>query len=257
MCKILILQSHDTKKAAGLVRSAWDYFARTGETDGFGAAWIGRDGKLGWVKSSSPDLGGAVPDWGSGFHQSGGSLRSGGGWLLIHGRKATCGVNLPNTHPMLDGSRAALIHNGVVRSDVYKNQTTSCDSELLLRAWDEAGAKGLSQVSGYFAFGLLIHRRDGWHAVVARDGSAKLRCGRLPSGTWAWSTTDDGLRLAGATPICDHRANLAACFGPDGKAELVEFTKAVEMDRSDDLAERWAVASGRASRTKNYGDLFA
>lgn len=250
MCKVLILQNHTPAARNRLIRSAWSYFSRSGETCGFGAAWISRSGHLGWAKSSSPILGGDLPAWADGF--SGSALLSepsDGGWLLLHGRTATCSRTLENTHPMLDGGGAALIHNGVVSSDAFQNVTTTCDSELLLRAWDSDGAKGLRKISGYFAFGLLLRQRDGWHAVVARDDKARLRTGRTRHG-WAWGTTDDALRTAGAEPLADHSPMTAACFAPDGSSEVVKIAKAKEKD---ELAGRWAVASGAASRF----DLFA
>ena len=177
---------------------------------------------------------------------------------MIHGRKATCGVDLVNTHPMLDGGRAALIHNGVVQSDTIHNISTTCDSELLLRAWDSRGHHGLEEITGYFAFGLMVRRRDGWHVVVARDANARLRVGQMDSG-WAWGTTDDALAIADATPLCDHKAMHAACFAPNGECSLVEFKKGQERpthQRSLDAA--WDVASGRhwsRSLISKGGDL--
>lgn len=242
MCKIIILQKHAPAQRNRMIRAAWSYFSRSGETDGFGAAWIGRDGRLGWAKSSAPELSGDLPAWADGFFaHSGLDARSDGGWLLLHGRTATCGVDVDNTHPMLDDNgTAALIHNGVVSSDTLQNVYTTCDSELLLHAWDQGGAKGLEQVSGYFAFALLLRRRDGWHAVVARDDKARLRVGRSRSG-WAWGTTDEALATVGAEPVGDHGQMRAAVFTPDGAAEVQTFQKGQE---ARELSRKWAVASG-------------
>ena len=178
MCKIIILQRHAPAARNRLIRAAWSYFCRTGETDGFGAAWIARDGRLSWAKSSSPTLSGDLPAWADGFFAHRGlDEPSDGGWLLLHGRTATCGVNVDNTHPMLDDNgTAALVHNGVVSSDTLQNVYTTCDSELLLHAWDQGGAKGLEQVSGYFAFALLLRRRR----LARRCGSR--RQGAAPGG---------------------------------------------------------------------------
>jgi hypothetical protein len=250
MCKILILSAHAPASRAKLISRAWDYFAQTGETDGFGAAWITRSGTLGWAKSSSPLLPAAErPAWLAGFSGSSGDEPSNGGWLLLHGRRATCGVSLDNTHPMLDDGAAALIHNGVVSSETVHNVTTTCDSELLLRAMLSGGVAGLEQVNGYYAFGMLKLRRDGWHAAVVRDDTARLRFGRGRAGASVWGTTDDALRIAGATPLGDHAPNTAALFAPSAAVRVVPVTKAkAKPSVADDFEERWAVASGRKPR---------
>lgn len=242
MCKVIILQKHAPAARNRLIRAAWSYFCRTGETDGFGAAWIAKDGRLAWAKSSSPTLSGDLPPWADGFFAHRGLAEpSDGGWLLLHGRTATCGVDVDNTHPMLDDNgTAALVHNGVVSSETLQNVYTTCDSELLLHAWDQGGAKGLEQVSGYFAFALLLRRRDGWHAVVARDDKARLRVGKTSRG-WAWATTDDALATVGAMPQGDHAPMRAAVFSPDGSSEVKTFKKGAEPR---DLSRKWAVASG-------------
>ena len=171
---------------------------------------------------------------------------SDGGWLLLHGRRATCGVSLENTHPMLDDGAAALIHNGVVSSETIHNVSTTCDSELLLRAMLSHGPAGLADVSGYFAFAMLRRRKDGWHAAVVRDDTARLRFGRSRLAD-VWGTTDDALRIAGATPHGDHRANTAVLFSPEMISRTVNVTKAPPVAKTQlDMEERWAVASGRA-----------
>lgn len=258
MCKILILQKHSPVRRDHLIVSAWERMADLGERDGFGAAWIGRDGRLAWVKSSAPQLTGDLPEWAEGFRASSNAdSHSDGGWLMIHGRTATCGVNVDNTHPMLDSGRAALIHNGVVRSDTIHNISTTCDSELLLRAWDSGAAKGLAEITGYFAFGLLIRRRDGWHAVVARDDSAKLRVGTHKRYGAAWATTDEVLAVAGVQGVASQRQMTACVFAPDGTVDVQTFTKGKEKLTS--LAGAWEVSRGarRATHRNWNSELFA
>lgn len=249
MCKIIILQSSpkSPKARRKLISAAWNYFARTGESDGFGAAWISSTGLLSWAKSSSPSTSTRMlPDFVEGFR---GSLHcdlpGDGGWMLLHGRRATCGIDLDNTHPMLDQGMA-LIHNGVVKSDRFKNVTTTCDSELLLRAIDQEGVTGLSEIMGYYAFGMLRKRRDGWHALIARDDTAKLRVGRLPNGRTAWSTTDDGLSLARAIPVGDAKAMTAVEFAPDNTYSIMSIpSKPITIKRDDEIDSLWGVSSGR------------
>lgn len=259
MCKILILQTSpkSPKARRKLIASAWSYFARTGEDDGFGAAWVSNTGLLSWLKSSSPMVTSRpLPDYVDGFRGSAhADLPGDGGWLLLHGRRATCGVSLDNTHPMLDHGAAALIHNGVVRSERFHNLTTSCDSELLLRAVDQEGIRGLADVSGYYAFGLLRKRRDGWHCTVARDDSAKLRVGRLPGDRGAaFGTTDEALALAGAVPVGDHKPMLAVTWAPDGTYDLEKIpAKPIVVKRDDDVESLWGVASGRVHYSSLVG----
>ena len=254
MCKILILQSHAAARRDSLISSAWQYFAKTGESDGYGAAWISRRGQLGWAKSLAPTLADDLPAYVSGFAANAHlDEPSDGGWLLIHGRRATCGVSVENTHPMLADGSAALIHNGVVQSETVENINTTCDSELLLRAMDSRGTKGLEEIQGYFAFAMLRKQRDGWHAAVVRDDTARLRVGRTRRGS-VWGTTDDALAIAGAVPLGDHRPMTAALFSPDGACEVRPIRKAKPVPVAmSDFEERWAIASGRGARYSPTG----
>lgn len=246
MCKILILQSspRTPKARRKLINAAWHYFARTGETDGFGAAWVTNTGLLAYAKSSTCTLSTRdIPDYVAGFRASSHlDLNGDGGWMLIHGRKATCGINIDNTHPMLDHG-CALIHNGVVRSERFKNTSTSCDSELLLRAIDSDGVPGLKDITGYYAFGLLRKRRDGWHTLIARDDTAKLRVGRLPGGFTAWATTDEALSITNATPIGDAKPMTAVEFTPDGQHTTIPIpTKPITVPRDPEIDSLWGMA---------------
>lgn len=254
MCKLIILQAHNPASRLSIIKNAWSYFHATGETDGFGAVWLTKKKKLAWMKSSSPHIGDSLPIFGDGFYECSSDDESNGGWLLLHGRKATCGVNLDNTHPMLDNDRAALIHNGVVKSEVFHNINTTCDSELLLRAWDQGCEKGLSDITGYFAFAMLIKRRDGWHTIIARDNTARLSVGSNDLG-WVWSTTTEGLALTGidAKFICNHKPMTAARFNPDNTLEVVQFEKGTE--RYSDLESKWAVASSGQDYYKRFKGL--
>jgi hypothetical protein len=253
VCKILILQSHDAARRDALVSSAWRYFHASGEVDGFGALWVSQRGELSWLKSSIPDIAAAnsLPPWADSFFQRGGGAAdaSDGGWLMLHGRRATCGIDVDNTHPMLtEAGDHGLIHNGVVTSDSVANISTTCDSELLLRAWIQAGDKGLSHIAGYFAFAGLFKARRGWDAVIVRDDQARLRVGQLPGGAWAWGTTDEALKCGGAVPLCDFRRNTGLVYST-GKPKPRQFsvTKAITVKRSNHLENAWAVASGRDS----------
>jgi hypothetical protein len=146
---------------------------------------------------------------------------------------------------LTEAGDCGLIHNGVVTYDSVANISTSCDSELLLRAWIQAGDQGLSHISGYFAFSALFKSRRGWDPVFVRDDQARLRVGQLPGGAWAWGTTDEALKCGGAVPLCDFRRNTGLVYSA-GKPKPRQFavTKAAAK-RADHLADAWAVASGR------------
>jgi hypothetical protein len=250
MCKILILQSHNPSQRDTIISRAWEYFHRSGETDGCGALWISERGHLSWYKSSVPSLSSidSLPAWADVFGERGGDAArpSDGGWLLMHGRKATCGVSLENTHPMLSDEDAGLVHNGVVDSDVVANVSTTCDSELLLRAWLQAGDKGLAHVSGYFAFAGLFRAPRGWDCVIVRDDTARLRIGQLQGkpGGWAWGTTDEALVCGGAKPIhADHKRSVGLVYSP-GKRKPREFRVVKAAKVKPQQQADWLVASG-------------
>ena len=198
MCKIIIATAHSAKNLKQTIATAWSYFNQTGESDGFGAVWIDRQGKLCWLKSSTPKMGPKPPRFCYGFaDDENGDEPSNGGFLLIHGRKATCGKSLENTHPML-GSGSALIHNGIVRSATIKNKHTTCDSELLLLAMAENNHERLAEITGYYAFGMIQQIAADWVLHVAKDDTARLVAGPNKSGGFTFGTTPEACQIGGA-----------------------------------------------------------
>ena len=200
MCKIAILTRHDPAKLREIVLKTWKAMSST-ERDGFGACWLNPSNKIQTVHSSSPNEQEENPDFVEGFWK-GDFSPSNGGPLLIHGRTATCDVNLMNTHPLVEDNRA-LIHNGIVSSDVYQNVHSTNDSELLLHAWAD-GIDALERdISGYYAFANLKTNRRGWTLDIVRDSRAKLVAGRLSDLVgddvgFAFATTDAVLEATGA-----------------------------------------------------------
>jgi len=184
------------------------------ERDGFGAAWVTPSGRIGWVRSSVPSIRETLPEFIGGFGARHGEA-SDGGALIIHGRTATCGVSLCNTHPMLSG-KTALVHNGVVDSVCFDNKHTSCDSELLLTAFNHGGLAAVeSGITGYYAFGHIQAARGGRSVLtVVRDNRANLRVGRYGSG-WAFATTSAQLVAAGAIDHGEFKSCYAARFRGD------------------------------------------
>ena len=197
MCKIAILTQHNAETLQDTVTKVWTAMSKT-ERDGFGAAWLTPRGTISWIKSSSPKQGEILPDFFEGFTE-GRFTRSNGGPLLIHARTATCDVNAENTHPMLVAN-TALIHNGVVSSERFKNTETSCDSELLTHAFRQGGVEALeNDISGYYAFALLeaLPRKE-WTLDIVRDSRAPLVGGLLPNNGFAFATNDGVLSATGA-----------------------------------------------------------
>lgn len=99
--------------------------------------------------------------------------------IAIHGRFATCGISLENTHPFyLEGS--ALIHNGVLSNVKPEDQVlSSCDSEVLLHRYVNNKIKdkpdnltvALNDVVGYYA---VIVFNDNGIVDIFRDETATL-----------------------------------------------------------------------------------
>lgn len=113
--------------------------------------------------------------------------------LIIHGRTATMGRGLDNTHPFRkDGW--TLAHNGVVTWDGQPSEShksVTCDSQHLLlcmteNATDETRKKDLENIQGYAAF--LALAPDG-RLIVAVDATASLYAGITNKGRWIFGTT--------------------------------------------------------------------
>lgn len=89
--------------------------------------------------------------------------------VLVHARKATCGISLENTHPMAGGG-AFLVHNGIVHplntgfaDELGAMVKTTNDSELILKAYlsaDRDLKAGLAKVGGWANVALWDARRS-------------------------------------------------------------------------------------------------
>ena len=208
------------------------------EKVGFGAAWVSPNGKIGYMKSSQPSLLSDLPEFCSAFSECNG-LKSDGGALIIHGRTATCGVNVANTHPML-APNAALVHNGVVSSKRFHNTDTTCDSELLLHAWKADGIDAVAQdVSGYYAFAIIQRIKGKTVLDVVRDDKAQLKVGRMMGG-WAFATTPSLLTALGTSYLSDYKPNTHTSF-VDGKVYSVESFVPAEADKRLEKAASKAI----------------
>lgn len=96
----------------------------------------------------------------------------------IHGRWATCDVNIQNTHPFYRNG-TALMHNGVISNHhEFDKPLSTCDSEALLTRYIDANAKthpkhlseALKPIRGYFA--AIVFNDDGTIDVWRDDRAA-------------------------------------------------------------------------------------
>lgn len=242
MCKLAIVTKHDSAQLGQIITNVWRAMSAT-ERDGFGAAWISPDGKIGFAKSSHPTLLPELPAFCAAF-SDGNGLPSNGGELIIHGRTATCGVNVANTHPMTSHN-SALVHNGVVSSKRFHNTDTTCDSELLLHAWKQDGIDAVAaDITGYYAFAILQRIKGKTVLDVVRDDRASLKAGKIGLDAWGFATTDDLLRVVGASPVADFKTNTHASF-VNGKIYSVESFKPAQADKSLEMKADLAFGSHR------------
>lgn len=127
--------------------------------------------------------------------------------LLLHARKATNAICIDNTHPFHDADLdTALIHNGVV-STIGKSLTRStCDSEVILNEYLDAGINLIPEdvsnmtkrIDGWYAVG--IYSRDGNnHRIldVIHDNQSRLSLVKLPElDSWIYVTSVQDLKVA-------------------------------------------------------------
>jgi predicted glutamine amidotransferase len=99
--------------------------------------------------------------------------------IAVHGRYATCDINIKNTHPFFrDGT--ALMHNGIIRNHYdFDKPLSTCDSEALLTRYIDAGVikhhklltDAMKPIQGYFA--CIVFNNNGV-IDIWRDNSATL-----------------------------------------------------------------------------------
>jgi asparagine synthetase B (glutamine-hydrolysing) len=174
--------------------------------------------------------------------------KSDGGFLIIHGRTSTCGVSLENTHPMLSPN-AALVHNGVVHSKTHRNQSTTCDSELILSAYTKGGIKEVAEsIAGYYAFMLLQKIRHARALTVARDFTASLHAGETDNG-FAFATTPRLLAVAKARNLGPVKGGQCISFRSAKAFTITEFSPLKEAVTDSGFEDMADLAFGRATAT--------
>lgn len=209
MCKLV---GWTGMKKNPLVRSMADYglcaaFDKISETerDGFGFAQRGTDGlHARFVKPSDfrgldmlPTMLKAAGSGAAAFDVFARSEQTGTyntrRHLIGHGRTATHGQGLRNTHPFRHAGWT-LAHNGVVswtgeQSKLHREAT--CDSQHILYALTEhpdmeSRRKALENIEGYAAFLALTPTG---RLIVAVDDTATLHAGVTLKGRWIFGTT--------------------------------------------------------------------
>jgi asparagine synthetase B (glutamine-hydrolysing) len=230
MCKIVCLTKHDPAERNNLIQAFWNDMKKT-EFDGYGAAWFGANGEIGFFKSryayvpTEP-----IPDFTkSGFSEYN-DIPSDGGYLIIHARAQSAGnvITLANTHPMLsDDGQTALIHNGCVYATGGKYRNISpctCDSELLLLAYLDDGIDAVSKyISGKFAFMALQYKDDKKTLHIAKDAEKTLFTGKMPDGSYIIGTARHLFDVVGATEMGEFKDHHILIFGRQEAPELGEF----------------------------------
>jgi predicted glutamine amidotransferase len=170
MCKVFAMTNTTQFKVnSKFINTVRNEVCRHADQDGFGYAVLTKNGEIGGERTIRPLnfrplINPELPRITSGLpitlkaNNGFGVLDLGNAKSFIgHGRLSTNTVCLQNTHPFTNGE-VALIHNGVVTdpTSAFKNLTSTCDSELLLRAWEKGGMEEVEKlISGYYAVAVL------------------------------------------------------------------------------------------------------
>ena len=216
MCKIIIFTkppfASSQKKQRALFNKLLNELGKS-QKDGLGIAYMGPDNVIHrrrWGASSdfkglmTDDLRGAFCEETSEPPDE--TIAS--GFVLLHGRTATCERGLRNAHPHMiedqSGTQFALIHNGVVQAsktdkDALGTMLSGCDSELILSAFASGGMDLVSKIiTGYYAFSVIVNNRDGTSYLhVVRDFTTSLYVGEMDGGSYVFATTPDLIEMAG------------------------------------------------------------
>lgn len=193
MCKLYcILEIENLVKAEKLARKAIPFITRQ-DGDGLGVMWLG-DGAIHskkWVtppRSIDAPQGVAIKSKFAGAlkieYSEKGTRPATIDAIALHARKATCGINIENTHPF-QTAKTALIHNGIIHNTTpADNKLSTCDSEKLLwqylnhgvREHPEHLTEALADVMGYYA--CMVFNTNGVIDIFV-DGSATLFMGNV------------------------------------------------------------------------------
>lgn len=208
MCKILGLTSIQADQLDICMELVWDNMSKT-EKSGYGAAWNSPD-SIGYVKKSDTYVRQKLT-FGEGFFEKTDKPYEAGA-VIIHGRTATCGINIDNTHPFVIDN-FALIHNGIVESKKYVNQVSTCDSELILQAFIDGGIKAVAEhIEGWYACMIIEKLPNNEHFLhVFKDTSTSLYVGSL-DGQFVFATTIELIEGIGAKVLAKFKGDTYCRF---------------------------------------------
>ena len=229
MCKILAVTGTKPDNLKSIQEKTWKLMSET-ERNGYGSAWDSEEG-IGRIRKTSLDVTRNLSFVEGDYHEH--ALPYTGGSVIVHGRTATCGVNLQNTHPfVIEGM--ALVHNGVVSSKKYGNVISTCDSELILQAFIDGGIKAVEKhITGWYACFILEKAGDRTFLHIFKDDVTKLHVGEL-HGEFVFATTPSLIENIGAKVIGKFKDNTYCRFEGNRLLHQQDFVS----KKSDSLSQR-------------------
>ena len=181
--------------------------------------------------------------------------------MIIHGRTATCGVSLNNTHPFRkDGW--TLAHNGVVSwngAAGTDHDKITCDSQhLLIEMANNPDMKsrmtGMLDITGSAAFLALDPKGN---MTVAVDDRAQLYAGITARGRWIFGTKPtivdaiaDAFNAKGVTPYPIDNWSWLEISKDGGDPEVFEWSHGEASTSQLGFAQR---SLGYTPSTSTYG----
>jgi len=279
MCKLIAMSSlscKTLKHASRLIKLSSDLLGST-QRDGFGYALKTSDGVfierylnpaacngMGTLKASRDLLPATLQTqlvYGVDYDQHGNlpSKTPLNGSYIAHGRTATCGKNIANTHPFTgynDGEQWTIAHNGVVdwNGATYPLQTT-CDSEHLLNCFLYANGEQSFKdgISGYLA---IVGINPQGEMFALRDERAPLYVQYVKElNLYILCTDQTHCNEVSKTVIEFNDIKDATVTTPMMIAPFVKHTFHANGEITSVAFERFASTSGRISQSSIYRSL--
>ena len=277
MCKVFAMTNMSNVKVnAKFIRSVKDMVCKYSDDDGFGYAVLGKKGTIGGERTMKPNMFRPLQDNPNDkvVHKLPIAQRSSDAFgkidlrnpkaFIAHGRLSTNTVSLRNTHPFTNGE-LALVHNGVVYDPAkkIKNLTTNCDTEILLRYWENGGFDLIEEnVTGYYAMAVIdkagmlhIVRDDRAMLYISYSPTvdsyiisttAEIIAGVCKANKWKFETPEEMLdctyAMFNGNEIVEHKEIFPRGTGSKGmtRAEMAALGR--EFDDSDG-SEGWQTSS--------------
>ncbi len=168
--------------------------------------------------------------------------------IILHGRMATCGRGLVNTHPFIDNldkPNTAIIHNGIIANDdEHEKKFSTCDSEVLVHLYEKFRvAEKLDNIKK------LAAELIGWFTV--------LNLTTEPEGRMVMDIYTDAPRLNSYfVKELDTRVYSTSAMDIEEAAEILGFTISDRQTVKSNLAYRIDVLTGEViEETKIIGHV--